>query len=172
MKKAILITMLLFSSSAFAGNVTMYQGSGGGSVIIRNTGSDNMTMTSPADLSSSGLKESGTAGENLVFGNIVYYKSDGKYWKAKAEDDTAIPCVGLSLGTINANGSGLILKAGIVRDDSWDWTVGGLLYVSPSTGGAITQTRPSTEAEIIQIIGYAISADVIYFNPDYTYVEI
>jgi hypothetical protein len=49
----------------------------------------------------------------------------------------------------------------VIRNDAWAWTPGGTLYLSTTTGG-LTQTAPSTAGEIVQQVGFAISADVAY----------
>jgi hypothetical protein len=133
----------------------------------------NLLITSPASSQlASGVIISGTAGENLIIDNAIYMSTGGKWFKAKADAGTTVPVQGISIGTANANASVNVLTVGFHRDDSWTWTAGGLLYLSPTTGGALTQTRPSTAGQQVQIVGYAVSATVIYFNPDYTYVEL
>jgi hypothetical protein len=118
-----------------------------------------------------GLVSNLTAGESLVFGEVCYYKSDGKYWKSDADAEATMPIVVMSLETIGADGVGPFLKRGFVKDDAWSWTTGGLLYGS-TTGGDITQTAPSGSGDQVQIVGYAYSADVIFFNPQYGMLEI
>ncbi len=131
------------------------------------------SLVSPAtDTMPSGIYYLGTAGENLIIGNLVYIKSDGKYWKAKGNSATTVPAVGIATETINADNPGSILKYGFLRNDAWNWTVGGVLYVSEATGGLITQTKPATSGNQVQIVGYALSATVIFFNPNSTIVEI
>ena len=39
------------------------------------------------------------------------------------------------------------------------------MYVSASTAGGLTQTLPSGSGNVIEYVGYAISATEIYFNP-------
>jgi hypothetical protein len=51
-----------------------------------------------------------------------------------------------------------------VRDDTWNWTPGAVLYLS-ETAGQITATQPTTTDAAIRVIGYAVTADVIYFAP-------
>lgn len=53
-----------------------------------------------------------------------------------------------------------------VRNDAWNWTVGGVLYLDTATPGGMTQTVPSGTDDVVKILGYAVSADVIYFNPE------
>jgi hypothetical protein len=117
-----------------------------------------------ADVSVSGLTRQVTAGENLVFGDPVYFKSDGKAWKADANGSGTFPCVGLATGTVSANASGTILMSGSARNDAWSWTVGGIVYLSTSAG--LTQTAPSGTGDVVQVLGVAFpNADTIAWQP-------
>jgi hypothetical protein len=60
---------------------------------------------------------------------------------------------------------------GIARDDSWTWTVGGLMYLSAATAGAMTQTAPSDTNNVIAILGVALSATTVFFNANLVQVE-
>ncbi len=113
-----------------------------------------------------------TAGENLVFGNLAYWKSDSKWWKTDADvAATTNGILGIALETINADATGKILLYGFVRDDDWDWTVGQWLYVSLTTG-EITGTAPAESGDQVRKIGVAYTADIIFFNPDATVLEV
>lgn len=116
------------------------------------------------------------AGETLVFGQLVYFKSDGKYWKADADAEaTTRGLLAVAGAGIAADASGkFILPGSFIRDDTWNWTVGGLIYVGldPATDGGFTQTAPSASADCVRIVGYAVSADVMWFEPDGAWVEI
>ena len=124
-----------------------------------------------SDQTASGIISTLTAGEIFAFGEVGYLKSDGKYWLADASVETTMPVVVMALAAISADATGSFLKRGFVRDDSWNWTVGGIIYAS-ITGGSLSQTAPSTSGEIIQIVGYAYSADIMFFNPQYGLLEI
>lgn len=101
--------------------------------------------------------------------DVVYMSSSG-YNKAKGDADSTMPSVGMCIET--GTGARKVLKKGYVKNNSWSWTAGQLLYVSTATAGAITSTLPTTLGNRVQIIGYAESATIIYFNPDYTYVQV
>jgi hypothetical protein len=138
--------------------------------------SSDVNLSNPPsnDLTANGVKLSITAGENLVFGDIVYIKSDGKAWKANATDSTTSPAFGMSLGTIAANSAGVILLSGIVRKDAWTWAtfgVAGMLYVN-TTSGTMTQSLAglSSTGNAIQVLGQALSATIILFNPSPDYI--
>jgi hypothetical protein len=116
------------------------------------------------NLSASGNTVSLTAGENLSFGEVVYIKSDGKMWKADANAADTFPVTLMAAASISADASGNFLILGFARNDAWNWTVGGQLYLS-TTAGAITQTMPTTTDDVIQHLGIATHANRIYFNP-------
>jgi hypothetical protein len=135
------------------------------------TGKDLGLVNAPAsDQTGSGLITTDTVGENVAVGELLYMKSDGKWWKANATNTTAMPCAGLAMEAKNANQDGKILLLGFFRKDAWNWTVGGLIYVS-TTSGAPTQTIPSSTGNQVQVLGIAITADIIFFNPSYELVE-
>lgn len=110
------------------------------------------------------------AGENLVFGDACYYKSDGKMWKADATVVATTPTVGLALATIAADATGDFLIMGIARDDTWAWTVGGLVFLSETAGGLV-QTAPTGTDTVTQVLGVATHANRILWNQQLIQVE-
>jgi len=121
--------------------------------------------TPDADHQGSGIVIEATVGENVTIGQCLYLKSDGKYWKTDADASaTTLGKLAAALGTIAADATGALLESGYVRDDTWNWTIGGVVYVS-TTVGEFTQTAPSGAGDVVRIVGYAVTADVIYFDP-------
>jgi hypothetical protein len=110
------------------------------------------------------------AGETLAFPNLVYLKSDGKWWKADADAIASCDLLGLALESKNADEAVKVLVNGFVRDDDWAWTVGGKIYASVDAG-ALSQTAVSGEDDVVAIVGYATHADRLYFRPDNTRIE-
>jgi hypothetical protein len=126
-------------------------------------------FATPADLTAAGITMTMTAGEALAFGDPVYVKNDGKAWKADANGAATYPAIGLAAASVSANASVSILVHGEARSDSaWNWTVGGIIYLSTSAG--LTQTQPSATNDVIQVLGVALSADVMYVSPDLFYI--
>ena len=82
-----------------------------------------------------------------------------------------MPVIGIAPAAIADTNTGTILLQGFIRDDTWGWTLGGILYAS-ETAGAMTQTAPTTSGALVQAVGIALSADVVYFNPSLTLVEV
>jgi len=123
-----------------------------------------------ADVSFGGdILDGQTAGEVLAQLDVVYLKSDGKWWKAKADAEaTGAGLLGIAMQAASADGKLQILIRGTVRNDTWAWTVGGSLYLS-TDAGALTQTAPSGSTDIVRLAGVAYSADVIAFTPDLHY---
>ena len=117
------------------------------------------------------------AGEDLTAGECVYFKSDGKMWKAVATAAATSRCVAMCLATTSANAMGPFLLKGFARFNSEfpTWTVGGALYTpeaETSNKNVPEQTAPDTDGDFVQIIGWAVSADAIWFDPDSTVVEV
>jgi len=124
----------------------------------------------PSDVTIHGLTTSIQVDVNSVgFGSLLHIDTDGHLIEADANITTAIPCQFMA----GESGTGIktVLVTGIARNDSWDWTPGGAMYVS-TTAGTMTQTAPSTTGDRVQIVGYAITADTVLFNPDMTDLEI
>jgi len=128
--------------------------------------------TPSSDHTWNGLTASFTAGEGMTVGELCYLKSDGKMWQMDADAEaTTKGMAAMATSTIDAEAAGVFLLRGFIRDDTWDWTIGGDLFAS-TTAGLPTQTAPSATADIVRIVGQAYNADIIYFNPDNTYIEV
>jgi len=131
-----------------------------------------LSLVSPSsDHAASGITESVTVGENVAFGDLLYCKSDGKWWKADADQSTTMPGSRLALAAALANATCNALALGLVRDDSWSWTVGGIVYAS-TTSGSLTQSQPSGTSDQVQPIGVAYHANKIIFQPSLVLVEV
>lgn len=123
------------------------------------------------DHSASGLKSSLTFGESITFGQLLYQNSNGKLLLADADLSTTMPgiCLALEIG-IDTNIKS-VLFTGFIKDNSWSWTVGGLIYASCTPGG-LTQTAPAGSADQVQVVGIATHSTKIFFNPNYILIEI
>lgn len=128
------------------------------------------TETLASDHTACGIIISKTAGQSLSFGDVVYFKADGKAWKADANDTGTYPAVGMAIANANAEAAVNILLKGIARDDTWEWTNGGILYLSTDVG-AMTHTQPTATDNVIQVLGVCHpNADTIYFSPSINYL--
>ena len=125
-----------------------------------------------ADLTISGSKTSEfEAGDSISVGALVVL-DDTSHWIATDANATAtsVGLLGISLETKTVgNAMSTALPGSFVRNDAWAWTPGATLYVSESTS-AITATQPTTANVIIRVIGHAVTADVLFFNPSVDWI--
>jgi hypothetical protein len=123
-----------------------------------------------SNLSATGIIIPIIAGENLSAGDVLKIGVDGKYYKAHAAYSEGGPAVALAIKNINVNSTGKALVKGYWLDTSKNYQVGGELYLSTTIGG-ITQTQPTSDGNIIQKIGIALTNNLIEFNPAQLYME-
>ena len=125
------------------------------------------------DHSAVGIIDDGTAGEALAIGDLCYFKSDGKFWKCDADAETTSKgLLALATAAIAADALGVFLFYGKYRDDSWAWaTIGAELFISVTPGNP-TATKPSGTGDIVRIVAHVVTADILFFNPSQTYLEL
>lgn len=88
----------------------------------------------------------------------------GAVLKADA-DSAAKRAIGFVTSSISNGASGTVyLGSGIITGLT-GMTPGAVQYLS-QTAGAATETPPSGANVILQVVGYAISASVMYFEPE------
>ncbi len=105
----------------------------------------------------------GTAGETLAAGDLVYVAAAGTIFKADA-DAAAKMAVGFVLAGISSAATGTVyFGSGMITGLS-SLTPGAIYYLS-STAGGITTTAPTGTGKIQQQVGVAVSATVLYFEP-------
>ena len=113
------------------------------------------------------------AGYTAVAMDLVYMGAASKWLETDADaTSTSISMLAIALeaGT-NANPLKVATAGSYVRDDTWAWTPGAQLFVS-TTLGAITATAPSASGDVVRVVGFAVTADVIYFNPSSDYMTV
>lgn len=113
------------------------------------------------------------AGDTIAQWDLVYLDSTSGRWEF-ADADAASTSGGVLLALAAAAGTDgnamNVVFRGVVRNDGWTWTgAGKTLYVSTTAGG-MTETAPSGASDVIRVVGYTLSDDVIYFNPDNAWV--
>lgn len=106
------------------------------------------------------------AGEALTQWQAVYLNSDGKWHLADADAVGETQAVGLAVAAASADAAVTVVVIGTIRNDAWNWTPGGVVYLSTTTGD-LTQTAPSGGASV-QKLGHAASADIVLLNVNST----
>ena len=106
------------------------------------------------------------SGYSSSVGDLVFFGSGGKW--LEVDSDAVATCnglIGIALEAKSDTQAMLVaLPGSFVRLDSWNWTVGATLYAG-ETLGSMQETIPTGADAIIKVVGFAVSADVIYFNP-------
>lgn len=124
----------------------------------------------PSDDTYSGISVTLTAGVTLAQWNAGFMATTSKIELADADAIATAGAFALATSAMDANASGIFLLNGIARNDAWTWTVGGLVYLSTTAGG-LTQTAPSATDDVIQVVGVALTADSMFWNPQLVQVE-
>lgn len=114
------------------------------------------------------IVEAGTAGENLVAGDLVYLKvADGKWWKTDADTAATVDDVqlGIAQGAGSANGAittGVLIQG---LDSTHTGLTAATVYYAGNTAGAISSSPGTT----VRVIGQTPSGSTttLYFNPIY-----
>lgn len=131
-----------------------------------------------ADGKYTGITITGTAGAALAFGDLIYLDPTDSRWEladansAASADGDARGILGICVLAAAGDGSATtILLEGIVRADTAfpALTIGAPVYVG-ETAGDIVVTQPTTADVVIRIVGVAITADEIFFRPDFTWI--
>lgn len=143
------------------------------------------TFTGKINIEKRELKEtSSTAGDgdgdvvyigtSSVQGGKVYY-FDGTDWAASDADavGTASGLLGIALGTGDSNSVGVLVRGIGTLGTTTGGSNGDVLYLS-TTPSALTSTAPTGSGDIVRVVGYLLDStdDVVFFNPDGTYITI
>ena len=78
---------------------------------------------------------------------------------AKADSSATMPAVGVIWEDVSAGAEGYIVALGKANGIAANFTAGDTLYVSPTTAGELTNTRPTSASHLVQNVG-------ILFKPD------
>ena len=133
--------------------------------------------SSPADETVSGITATFTAGEDLVRGEVVYFKaSDSKMHKAVATAAGTMPAVAMAAADVSADATAKFLLFGFLQDNGTfpAYTVGGTIYApeaETSSQNVPEQTAPDSDGDFVQVLGYAVTANAVFFNPSNDVIE-
>lgn len=127
-----------------------------------------------ADGKYSGMLEDGIAGSALSFGDIVYLQASDSRWELADANLSAGYDKKVGIVVLAAAGDGSVTKImlrGNIRADANfpTLTIGSPVYMA-ETAGDIVVTQPTTADVAIRIMGFANTADELYFNPSNDYM--
>jgi hypothetical protein len=144
-------------------------------LVVTTVNVGTLTVTNPivfrgdlgTDDTANGLAISGlNAGATIAQWEAVYVGASSTWLLADANGSGTFPARGLATAAYVNGNAAVILVTGTVRNDAWNWTPGGMIFLS-ETAGALTQTAP---ASTVQPVGFALTADIAYFKFDPTNV--
>ncbi|MBF0331637.1 MAG: hypothetical protein HQL17_06840 [Candidatus Omnitrophica bacterium] len=143
-----------------------------GSVLLHATTANGLTR----------LEQDNEAATNLVFGrdNVFIAKNESgvtinkgevvytsgtvsgmpQITKARANSTTTLPAIGVALDTIPHLSFGQVMYSGLMTFDTTVFSDGDQVWVSPTTAGALTRTRPSGPGNYVQRMGTILVSNV------------
>lgn len=131
-----------------------------------------LTGAHGSDDTSTGTTISGlNAGATIAQWEAVYLDGSSTWQLADANGTGTYPARGLATAAYSSTDPAVILVHGTVRNDAWAWTPGGAIYLSATAGG-LTQTAPSTSGDKVQQVGFALTADIAFFDFNSTYLTV
>jgi len=113
-------------------------------------------------------------GPALTAGNIVYFSGSSQWTNAQANATGSSTRV-LGVVTDNADPNEIVLQGTVtINTDLATYQVGQPVYLSPLTAGKVTNVPPSSSGHVARYVGWVVdtSRDIIYFNPDFTYIQL
>jgi len=155
-------------ASGTDGNIISFDSSGNPVAIA--TGNDGTPAT---DHTANGPQtKTFSSGYTTTAMDLVYLSGTSTWLEADSDaTGTSIGMLAIALEAIASAAVNVALPGSFVRDDTWSWTPGAQLFVS-GTLGAITATAPSGSGDVVRVVGFAVTADVIYFNPSPDYFTV
>jgi hypothetical protein len=130
----------------------------------------------PADHTANGPQTATfNAGYTTVQSDLVYLDSNSKWLEADA-DATGVKSTSLLAIALEVKDDGealnVALPGSFIQDASvYAFTPGVPLYMDTTDGG-ITATKPTGSGDTVRTVGYAVHADMIFFNPSSDYVTL
>lgn len=144
----------------------------GGTITLAENTSVALDPAGSADGKYTGITIAATSGYSQSFGDLVYLDPTDSRWEqcdanaASGADGDSRGIIGMVVSTGTDGNACTILLCGVIRADAKfpSMTINAPMYVS-ETAGAITGTAPTTSGVVVRIVGAAITADELYFNP-------
>ncbi len=157
------------ASPTFTGTVTLPTVTAGGVITLSENATIALDPAGSADGKYSGITIAGTAGYTQTYGDLVYLASADSRWELADADAAGTADRMLAMVVVAGGSDGAactLLLIGQIRADAKfpALTIGSAVYVG-ETAGAIQTAIPTGADNIIRRVGYALTADEIYFNP-------
>lgn len=152
------VNVLTTAGGTLTGSITLGENTG---IALDPAGS--------ADGKWSGTTITGVSDYTQAFGDLVYLKASNSRWAATDADASATGgpvMIGMVVVTGTSGNACTILLNGQIRADAKfpALTIGAPVYLG-ETAGEIQVAIPTGADNVIRVVGFALTADEIYFNP-------
>jgi len=136
---------------------------------------DAITQDSIDDDDHQGIIMTFTAGSTITQYSPVYLGTDDEVHECDADAIATMPAIGVSLNTSNVTDGNPIevMLLGLIRNEDWTdfGTNGAPVFVSTSVGD-LSNTAPSGDDDVVQIIGHSVGEKLLFVQPSLTYLVV
>ena len=106
----------------------------------------------------------------LTTGQLYFYSSSGTWSLSNANSTgSSTGMLGIAIGS-SPTTNGLLIR-GYAVSSSYNYGTGSIVYMATGSG-TMTATSPSSSNHVVRVMGYQISANTMYFDPDKTWVTL
>lgn len=150
-----------------------------GAITLAENASIALDPAGSADGKYTGITFTATAGETVAFGDVVYLKAADSEWYLVDADATATAgavAIAICVSSGTDGNPVTLMTHGIIRADAGfpALTIGAPVYISTTgtTTNTVTTTAPSATDDVVRVVGYALTADEMLFNPSPDHITI
>lgn len=147
-----------------------------GITAVDDAGTIELDTVPASDETQCGIISSQTMGTTVAHGDVLYLAvADSRWELADASASASSYGLAMALGAGTDGNPTYVMHMGVVRQDTdWNWTIGDPIYltITGTTTNTLSQTAPLASGEQVVVVGYALTADSMFFNPSMVLVEI
>ena len=136
---------------------------------------DAITQDSIDDHDAQGIIMTFTAGMTVTPFSPVYLGTDDEVHECDADAIATMPAIGVSVNTSNVTDGNPIevMLLGLIRDETFtDFGTNGAPVFVSTTVGEMTNTAPSGDDDVVQIIGHSVGEKLLFVQPSLTYLVV
>ena len=136
---------------------------------------DAITQDSIDDDDHQGIIMTFTAGSTVTQYSPVYLGTDDEVHECDADAIATMPAIGVSINTSNvADGNPIeVMLLGLIRNEDFtDFGTNGAPVFVHTTVGEMSNTAPSGDDDVVQIVGHSIGEKLLFVQPSLTYLVV
>jgi len=136
---------------------------------------DAITQDSIDDHDAQGIIMTFQAGSTVTPFSPVYLGTDDEVHECDADAIATMPAIGVSINTSDVtDGNSIeVMLLGLIREESFtDFGTNGAPVFVSTTVGEMTNTAPSGDDDVVQIIGHSIGEKLLFVQPSLTYLVV